>query len=366
VQPGQVRKHSKQLPLIALDRTGPDDEFARLSRPIVLLGEGATEPPTELCLLAAGVIETTKGMFKCTAASCESVMSAHAELGRDYPFDYEHASLMAMFANDPAESGKAAGWFKPMARDGAIWATGIAWTPKAREKILAREFRYISPTFRASEEGEVQELHSCALTNDPATKKAKPIINARAAGNTSPSGDQESYMLKLLAARLGLSDTATEADVFAALSRMQDDGKALIALTGKATAAEALGVITGWKTSAGEAEALRAKVAEQEKTALSAKIDALIDGAKKDGRLPPASEKAARDVALAGGLVSLEAMLSVLPKHGKAAVEKVGVQSDGTIALTAEDLEGCRKTGLDPKKYAEFKAASLARRTAAA
>ncbi len=359
------------IQFLSTSTPGEPDDVAQLSRPIALLADGATEPPTELRLFESGFIETTKGTFKCTETSCTSVMDAFQELGRDLPFDYAHASMFATFAPDPAEAGKAAGWFKPLARNGEIWAAGITWTPKAREKILAREFRYISPTFRHNEEGEVLEVYSCALTNDPATKRAKPITTSRgaAAGHTSSpsSGDEEPSMLKLLAARLGLSDTATEAEVFAALSRLQDEGKTfaqIIALSGKPTAAEALGIFTGWQAAAAKTVQLEAQAAESAKAALAREVDDLINEAKRDGRLAPAGEKAAREVALAG-VPALKAMLSVLPKVGKASTEPTAPGADGTVTLTAEELEGCKKTGLDPKKYAEHKANSLLARTAA-
>lgn len=344
-----------------------DDSIVRLSRPIALLADGATEPPRELLLLAAGFIETTKGTFKCTSVSCESVMTSHAELGRDYPFDYEHASLGAMFAADPAEAGKAAGWFKPLARDGAIWAVDCQWTPRAREKILAREFRYISPAFRASEEGEVLELRSCALTNDPATKKPAPILNNRgAAAGTSPDGDKEKHVnfLQLLAARLGLPTTASETEVVTALARTQDEATAqrgvvaqLFALTAKNSAADAMGVVQGWKAGSDQVAALSAKLADVEKKAGEREIEELIGEAKKDGRLGAAAEKAARDVALSGGVSALRSMLSVLPKHGKPAgdPDPKGI----TVALSAEELEVAKQMGVDPAKLAETKAKKL-------
>jgi phage I-like protein len=345
-------------------------DLATLARPIALLSDGATEPPKELRLFAAGFIETTKGVFKFDDESCSSVMRCWQEIGRDYPFDYEHASVFAMFATDPAEAGKAAGWFKPEVRNGECWATGIEWTPKAREKILAKEFRYTSPTFRHDDESRVLELYACALTNDPATKGAKPVINHRgpAAAPASPSGDEkETHMLKLLAARLGLPDTSTEAEVVAALSRHQDKARAdadaiaaLVALSDKSTVNEASGVFQAWKAGAEQVTALSAKVSDLsakldavEKAKLEVEIDTLVKGAVAAGKLPPANEKLAREMG-AKDIAMLRAWVEALPVvvTPSGSEKKPDDKSGPAITLSDEHKAIAAKLGVDPAKAA--------------
>jgi phage I-like protein len=359
----------KQLALLNTDDTDRED-VARLSHPVAILAGGATALPSELRLFAAGEIDTTKGVFLFDAKSAESVMRCSRETGHEIPFDYEHASAFAMFAADPAEAGKAAGWFRPEIRNGECWATGIQWTPKATEKILAKEFRYTSPMFRhdKSEKPRVMEIYNAALTNGPATKQSKPIMNSRA--SAEPTDAQETPPMKILLKNLGLNETATEAEAITALSAQaavaktaQDAIAQLCTLTGKSTTAEALGVLAGWKAAAGEVVELKAKAVEAEKVALAREIDTLIGGAVKDGRLPPAAEKAAREVAQSG-VAALKAMLSVLPKHGSPAREPEKGGTGGVETLSAAELEGCKKTGMDPVKFAEHKAKSIASRAA--
>jgi phage I-like protein len=368
VQAERVKRPSKIAILATAPRqlalldgpTGLDaPNVAALARPIALLADGATEPPKELLLFPAGFLETTKGTFKFDEESCVSVIAAWKDLGRDYPFDYAHGSVFAMFSPDPAESGKAAGWFKPEVRDGACWASGIEWTPKARQKIVDREFRYTSPTFRHTDDGRIIELLSCALTNDPATKGCKPLISHRgpaAAVSTAPPGDQkEKDMLKLLAARLGLAETATEAEVIAALSRYQDKAKEtetslsaatdaktkLLSATGKATVDEALGVIAGWKAGAEQATALSGELATIKATAEKAEKDALITKALSDGKLAPAQKPWAEGLSTA----SLKAFVETAPKIVAAPVTE---KPAGAVTLSASQESVFKNLGVNP------------------
>jgi len=105
------------------------------------------------------------------------VNAAFARLGRDLALDYEHASVFAPLAADPAASGTAAGWFHVTCRADGCYATSIRWTPKARERILSREYRYVSPTFMKDDAtNRVTEILGCAITNNPATLNPTPLV----------------------------------------------------------------------------------------------------------------------------------------------------------------------------------------------
>ncbi len=143
---------------------------------IELLANGAKEPPSEVRLFAP-ITPTCRGIFVFDEQSAKDVAAAFAVLGRDLPMDYEHGSLLGGSGSDPAESAKAAGWFKVSCRPGiGCFATSIQWTARAREKILAREFRYISPTCTLDKGNRVSSILSCALTNSPATLSPAPLI----------------------------------------------------------------------------------------------------------------------------------------------------------------------------------------------
>jgi phage I-like protein len=332
VPPGTVKVEQRALFAIELSATG--------------------EPPTEFRLFAAGQNKTHdgRGCFIFDDLSAKSCEFHCAERGLDYAVDYEHASL-SFLQVDPAESGKAAGWFKATVRDGALWATAVTWTEKAAAKLKAREYRYFSPAadFETTPEGpkRITKLVNCALTNNPALAGIPPLMASAVAEPT-----KENRMKTLLAA-LSLAADATEAEALAAFTKVRDGLQALLSLTGKTTDAEALGVIAGWKGEAEKVAALSAKVAELESAKLSTERDGLIDQGKKDGKLPPALEPWARTQSAE----SLKAFLSVAPKVGTPPVLEpktvIGADADATLSAVAKLM------GQDPKKVAEFKSAKI-------
>ena len=81
----------------------------------------------------------------------------------DLLLDYNHQSEYARENGRPAP---ASGWMKNFViQDGFICAV-VEWTPRARELIKNKEFRFISPVF-IHKNGEVVRIVSAALTNSP-------------------------------------------------------------------------------------------------------------------------------------------------------------------------------------------------------
>src|SRR5690606_11840962 len=150
------------------------------ARPIELetLASGERKLPTEICLFQQGSTETTKGAFICDAVAARAVIAnVIAHYGEALTnFDYGHAQVGYIQAH---ESARSAGWAKLTERDGALWATEIEWTPTAQRALLDREYRFFSPTvYRDRETGRITNLVNVALTNLPATKGQKPIVNS--------------------------------------------------------------------------------------------------------------------------------------------------------------------------------------------
>jgi phage I-like protein len=143
----------------------------------------APEPPKEFRLFRAGLNECIdgRGPYVFDAVSATACMKHAASWGVDYALDYEHASLSPL-KMDPAEAGKAAGWFRLAVRGGELWATDVKWTPKGRERLQAREYRYVSPAanFEKMKDGQqrITQLINCALTNTPALTQQAPLMAA--------------------------------------------------------------------------------------------------------------------------------------------------------------------------------------------
>jgi phage I-like protein len=311
------------------------------------------EPPTEFRMFAAGENRTHdgRGVFLFDDLSAAACMKHCAERGLDYVVDYGHASLEFLTV-DPAEAGKAAGWFKPAIRDGALWASDVQWTPKAAEKLRAREYRYFSPAadYEVTPDGaqRITKLINCAITNNPALAGIPPLMASAVA-----EVPKENRMKTLLSA-LSLAETATEAEALAALTKVKDGLSALLSLTGTKTDAEALGVISGWKTGSEKVAALSAEVEGLKTAALSSERDTLIAQGKTDGKLPPALELWAKSQSIE----SLKAFLSAAPKIGATTVtEPVSPTAGSPDAALAQ---AAALLSLDPKKVAELKAKKTA------
>ena len=90
--------------------------------------------------------------------------------------DVDHASCK----NGVDKNSKAAGWFTRFVLDPikGLFAT-LSLTKYGRELLENREYRYTSPVFTLNEDGTVADLHSVALTNQPAFKgHIQPVINS--------------------------------------------------------------------------------------------------------------------------------------------------------------------------------------------
>lgn len=267
-----------------------------------LLGSDAAEAPKEFRIFKRGETDTEKGKYVFSALSARKVLDGAKRRGNDFPIDYNHSMHMPL-ALDPAQAGKAAGWFNIEVRADELWAVNVRWTKTAAAMLADREYRYFSPTFTYSKDArEVQELLSVALTNTPATNAMQPLMASQTAALP-----QEAKRMETLLAALGLASTATEAEAVVALNAKLGAVVELLSLTGKDSAEAMLGIIKGWKSGSEQVAALSTRVTELETAALNAERSQLIADAKKAGKVPPAQETFLASLSLE----QLKAFLSV-------------------------------------------------------
>ncbi|MDD4978776.1 MAG: phage protease [Gallionella sp.] len=148
-------------------------------------------------LIPAGIFRATDGRpaglpgWKLTASNAAAIIQAATLRANDFLIDYEHQTISASKNGLPAP---AAGWFKRLewrnGDSGGLFALDVRWTERAAAMIAAREYRYISPVFTFDfKTGDVQGLHSAAITNDPALDGLTDMVAAK-------SGFQRSVMSK--------------------------------------------------------------------------------------------------------------------------------------------------------------------------
>src|SRR6185295_1623379 len=124
---------------------------------------------------------------------------------------------------------------------------------------------------------------------------------------------QERPMKTVLCA-LALGESASEAEALSAVTKLQDGGKALLTLTGKASHDEAVATISGWKIAAEEVSALRETLAKQKAEADAKEFDAAIAEAKGKRLLAASDEHKRNKAALAfkGAANAMDSLRSFL------------------------------------------------------
>jgi phage I-like protein len=117
-----------------------------------------------------------RGPFRLSNPTEVIAATAGLRMAAGLPIDYDHATDFAAPTGRPAP---AAGWIRAIeVRDGALWGK-VEWTSHGKRAVVTHEYRYISPVFEYSPDGEVQRLLRAALTNNP--NLYLTAISARAA-----------------------------------------------------------------------------------------------------------------------------------------------------------------------------------------
>lgn len=371
---------------------------------IALAGD---EPPSEFRLFTAGTVDTTKGEFTFDAKSAASVMADYKARGIDLMIDYDHASLATGCAPDPAQAGKAAGWFNLEVRNGELWAVNVRWTEPAADAMRRKEWRFMSPAFTTDSDGRVLTVMNCAITNLPATRRLQPLMAASSKGSTGMTLEE----LIKVAKALGLDMTASVEEVMAKLKGGADpdadtedapppvgDGGAdestepaaagaaapapaedpskkeamaasrvAMALTGKTDAGEAMAELARRSQVAVDLEAREAKLSQDRAALEGTERRSLVAQLVKLGVELPATAwgdekgtvpcKRLADEPIA----ELRARVKVLAAAKPQPRVTPPAKPAGELGLTPEQLALCKETGCTPETFAALKNGQKAR-----
>lgn len=317
---------------------------ASLSLDVAALSvEGAA--PTEFRIFSAGVVDTVKGAFLFDDGAARDVLAAYADHGADIPIDYDHAQV------DPGSNVAdrvAAGWFSPEVRGGELWAVDVKWTPRAAKALADREWRYISPAFLADagkEPRRVRRLINVAITNLPATKQLRPLVASMVDAPEAPRFDEVQRMETVLSAL----SAKNEAEALAAVQRLQNDARDLLALTGKPTLGEALAVCSAWKEGAAKVAEVEAQLAARAKAEADAKATAAIELAVNEKRLAPGRKDVAAKLYADHGAPALEAFLSALSPIVGATDATPPTSGEKPERLSKDDAWAAQALGINPQ-----------------
>lgn len=181
---------------------------------LLLLKLDLSTVPEEVKICPIGHVESTKGSFTVDEDSLHSMKAAITSRGLQIVIDYEHQTLQDVQA-------PAAGWIRNadslQIKDGAIVAK-VEWTPRAKEYLANKEYKYLSPVVLLDDKKHVIGLHSVALTNTPAIDGMFAIVNK--SGIEIPKEEKKEMDLNVLIKLLGLPETATPEDVQSAIEKL--------------------------------------------------------------------------------------------------------------------------------------------------
>jgi phage I-like protein len=152
-----------------------------------------------------------------------SLVQAFNASGRDVLLDFDHRSELT-------DDTRAAGWIKQVCNKGDVLEALIAFTDSGAAAVRGRDLRYLSPGWTLGPDNRPIALGSVALTNKPYFKHLRPVLN-KDGGAVNPQPTQGTAV-KELALLFGLAETASEADILAAVKKYKED------MDGKAVKAE--------------------------------------------------------------------------------------------------------------------------------
>ncbi|WP_455476503.1 phage protease [Bartonella sp. B17] len=214
----------------------------------------------------------------------QKILEAFASNKGPLAIDYEHGQHYR--ARNGLEA-PASGWIEKLEeRDGAIWGQ-VKWTSAATHKIITQEYRYLSPEFRHSKNGEILGLAGAGLVNRPAL-----VMTALSRQQSLTTPTEKNMDFTAIASALSLAEDAMPDEILAAIATRE---KERVALTSQ---------LTDMRNH------LTLLQAEQKNTA----IDSLLDKAIEEGKILPAVRGEYRALcALEGGMEHFQALVDKLP-----------------------------------------------------
>ncbi|MEW5790027.1 MAG: phage protease [Pseudomonadota bacterium] len=291
---------------------------------------GDLNPPEWVELVPAGAFSGRDGRGPYVL-DIEAVLAAFERGGIDLPIDYDHQTLEAEAKAGPVP---ASGWIKELqARDGALWGR-VAWTPRAAELIVNKEYRYLSPVFRHDKAGRVLALEGAGLTHYP-NLDLTPVAHTQ--------GEADMTDLKPLAEALGAAPDADAATLVAHAKSLRE------AASRQVDPAEWV-PMSQHKAVADELARLQAQIAAE-------KAEAAVREAMSAGKLAPAMKDWALEYAKRdpeGFAAFVEKAPVIVSADAPAAAHSVASNAD---TLTDEERYVCAALGISESDFAAHKRA---------
>ncbi|SPD73807.1 Mu-like prophage I protein [uncultured Desulfobacterium sp.] len=223
----------------------------------------------------------------------QDILASFSRADKDVVIDWEHSTELKAPQGEPAP---AAGWIRQMEiRNATPWGR-VEWTPRGMDSVVNREYRYYSPVLLYEKQtGRIVAIRSLGLTNRP---------NLHLAALNHEQHFEEVKGMKQLLIKLGLPETATEAEAVNALGRLQADlataqnneqklkGDLNVAVNqAQNPSLEKFVPRADYDAAMARAANAEKTLADQKKVDLETAINAEVDAAIKAGKITPASKE---------------------------------------------------------------------------
>ena len=310
-----------------------------LTEMVALNFELPGDPADRLELLPGGSRVTGRDGRYWINDQPQAVVDYLAARKTDLVLDYNHATELKA---PKGEDAPAAGWLSDVRVEpnGAITAA-VEWTPRGREAVLNREYRYLSPVILHDKELRIRGLSSVALTNKP--NLLTPALNQ----------ERKDISMKNLLKALGLPETATEQEALNAMGKLQGDLQAAI----NAATTPSLDKFVpraDYDAALNRASNAEQKLAETQKAEFTKAVNAEVDAAVSAGKITPATADFYKATcADQTGLDRFREFVKAAPEiGGKSGLEGKTPEGMGK-ALNAEEQAVCKNLGISPEEYSK-------------
>lgn len=240
-----------------------------LARPLCV----ETKAPSWIELLPVGYIEGRDGR-SWNLTNPQTVLTAFLTDNKALPVDYEHSTEIK---GPRGEKAPAVGWIEELALVEGLIMGRVVWTEEGKEAVSKREYRYVSPVFTHTKNGEVVRLTSVGLTN-------QPNLHLKALNN-----EQKGESMTKISESLGLAEGASEELIVAQIKALQTQN----AQHAKNAQEQTLNnVVPRTEYDASQTRALNAEKALKEYTDAEREksINSAIDDAISTKKIIPASK----------------------------------------------------------------------------
>jgi hypothetical protein len=341
--------------------------------------------PTEFRLFRRGSNQTSKGTFVFDDLAAQSVMTSFRQEGTRGMFDLEHLSLDTRAPNyDP----DARGWYDLEVRNGELWAVNVNWTPDGQRRLTEKTQVYTSPAFDVDEQGRVTKVYNVAITAMPATYAPAALVAASKGQTMTPemlqkalealkNGDAEAAMALLEEAIVAQAagepapeakpeDAPVESMADAPNDEQSKDEKtkepeaAIAASILASVGAVSVDEIKAWKLAAEESAKVKAGVELASRRVLIGELVKLGVETPATAWKGEAKDRDPCERLSSEPLADMQKRVSMLRESGKGKEIKPPTKTQ-EVTLSKAELDACKARNLDPKVYAERKAAAVRR-----